>query len=447
MEVALNVTITLALILINGYFSMSELALISARRGVLQQYIDDSKSERSKQAERAIKLAQDSDRLLATIQIGITLVGFMASAFAAASFSSDLTGWLEGFGLAWLTTAAPILSIVITTLIVSYVTLILGELLPKRIALSDAEAAAMRVSGPISVFQKIFSPVAALLAASTNVMARLFRVKKHEDTSEVAEEEIKILVSEQDSLLDEEKRMITEIFDLGDTVVQEIMTPRVDIVYVENTASIGEAVALMSKTGFSRMPVIEDTPDKVMGVVMLKDLLECLLEGSLDEPVTKLMRSAVFIPETKDILPLLSEMQLTKMQLAIVVDEYGGTAGLVSIEDIVEEVVGEIDDEYDRGNDHIAKLSDDIWMIDGRLSVAEALEQGFPIVEGEGYETVAGWMMDELDTLPQKGESLDAENYTFTVQSVRKNRIAMIRVVRHEPDTGESTGDDVAGEQ
>ncbi len=434
MEAAISVIVTVVLILVNGYFSMSELALISARRGVLQQYIEDEGLGHSKQASRALELAQNSDRLLATIQVAITLVGFLASAFAAASFSGDLTAWLSGFGLGWLTTAAPVLSIVITTLIVSYVTLILGELLPKRIALSNAEKTAMQVGGVIRFSEKLLSPVVTFLAASTNVMARLFRVKKQEDPSDIAEEEIKILVSEQDSLLDEEKRMITEIFDLGDTVAREIMTPRVEMVCVESSLSVGETMECMKSTGFSRMPVIEDTPDKVVGIAMLKDLLEPILEGRLEEPVARYMRKAFFVPETKDILPLLSEMQTTKMQIALVVDEYGGTAGLVSMEDIVEEIVGDITDEYDDSTNYIARLSDDVWMIDGRLSVSDAIEHGFPLTLGDDYDTVAGWMMDTLDTLPQKGEVLEADGYTFTVQSVRKNRIAMIRVVRLEPE-------------
>jgi putative hemolysin len=249
----------------------------------------------------------------------------------------------------------------------------------------------------------------------------------------VAENELKILVSEQDSLLDEEKRMITEIFDLGDTVALEIMTPRVDMVCVESSASIGEVVELMRTSGFSRMPVIEDTPDKVVGVVMLKDLLVPLMEGNLDEPVARTMRSAVFVPETKDILPLLSEMQTSKMQVAIVVDEYGGTAGLVSIEDIVEEIVGDISDEYDPDDKYLAQLGDDVWMADGRLPVEDAIAAGFPLEEGEDYETIAGWLLDMLDTLPAKGEVLEEDGFTFTVQSVRKNRITMIRIVRTEP--------------
>jgi len=431
MDYTITVVVTVILILISGYFSMGELALISARRGILQQFID-GETDRSKKATRALELAQNSDRLLATTQVAITLVGFLAAAFAAASFSSGLAEWLSSFGLGWLATAAPVLAIVITTLIVSYVTLILGELLPKRIALSNAENTAMWVSGSIRFIERLLWPVVTFLAASTNLLARLFRVKKHEDSTDLAEEEIKIMVSEQDSLLDEEKRMITEIFDLGDKIVLEIMTPRVDMVCLDKSQNVSEAVELMRKTGLSRLPVIQDSRDKVLGVVMLKDLLEPLLEGKLNETISRYMRIAVFVPETKDILPLLSEMQTTKMQLAIVVDEYGGTAGLVSIEDIIEEIVGDIDDEYDPSTKHLAQLSENIWMIDGRLPVTDAIELGFPLSEGEDYETVAGWMMNELDTLPQKGETLQVDGFTFTVQSVSKNRIAMIRVIRDE---------------
>ncbi|MCL2528916.1 MAG: hemolysin family protein [Coriobacteriia bacterium] len=436
MDSAIIVTVTIILILISGYFSMGELALISARRGILQQFVD-GETDRSKKASRALDLAQRSDRLLATTQVAITIVGLLAASFAAVSFSEPLANWLSGFGLSWLAVAAPILGIIITTLIVSYVTLILGELLPKRIALSNAENTAMRVSGTIRFFERLLSPVVTFLAASTNVLARLFRIKKQVDSTDLAEEEIKIMVSEQDSLLDEEKRMITEIFDLGDTVALEIMTPRVDMVCVDTTQSVSEAVALMRKTGLSRLPVIQDTRDKVLGVVMLKDLLEPLLGSLLDESVSRYMRVAVFVPETKSILPLLSEMQTTKMQVAIVVDEYGGTAGLVSIEDIIEEIVGDIDDEYDPSTKHLAQLSENIWMIDGRLPVVDAIELGFPLSEGEDYETVAGWMMNELDTLPQKGETLEVEDFTFTVKGVTKNRIAMIRVTKDESKPAE----------
>lgn len=445
MNTVAGIIVTIVLILASGYFSLSELALISARRGVLQQYMEDEGPERSKRAARALALAQDSDRLLVTVQVVITTLGLFTSAFAAISFSGDLNAWLSGFGLNWLTAAAPVLSIVITTLIVSYVMLVLGEMLPRRIALSHAEDTAMRVSGSIKAFEKALLPAALLLAASTDLLAWLFRIKKPQDPDEVAEEEIKILVSEQDSLLEEEKRMITEIFDLGDTVVMEIMTPRVDMICVESDQAFEEVVELMRKTGFSRMPVIEDSPDRVVGVVMLKDLLEPLMKGSADEPVRHYMREAVFVPATKDILPLLSEMQTDKTQLAIVVDEYGGTAGLVSMEDIVEEIVGEIHDEYDLSTEYSTRLSGNSWIVDGRLPVEDAIEMGFPITEGEGYETVAGWMLDELDTLPQKDEQLVVDGFTFTVHAMRKRRITKIHVEKDESAPAEPEDEDPGG--
>jgi putative hemolysin len=377
-----------------------------------------------------VDLAQDSDRLLATIQIAITLVGFMASAVAAASFSTDLVNWLAGFGLGWLATAAPVLAVVITTLVVSYVTLVLGELLPKRIALSNTENMAMAVSGPITLFERILSPVVTLLSVSTGAMAKLFGVKRAPTESQVSEDEIKYLVKDQDTLLDEEKRMINEIFDLGDTVALEIMTPRVDMACIDDSLTVREALARMHETGLSRMPVIHETPDTIVGVAMLKDLLTPLLDSQESQPVTNWMRDPVLVPETKDILPLLGEMQTSKMQIAIVVDEYGGTAGLVSIEDILEEVVGEIADEYDPDNKYQTQLSENEWLIDGRLPVDDSIRIGFPIEEGEDYETIAGWLLDELDSMPQIGESLETNGYKFKVQKMRHNRISMIRVTR-----------------
>ncbi|GHT79526.1 hypothetical protein FACS1894104_4350 [Actinomycetota bacterium] len=436
MEVILSVIFTLILILINGYFAMSELALISAKRAVLQQIIETGSKDNSRKAQRAVDLAQDSDRLLATIQIAITLVGFMASAVAAASFSGDLVNWLAGFGLAWLATAAPVLAVIITTLVVSYVTLVLGELLPKRMALSNSENMAMAVAGPITMFERILRPVVSLLSVSTNAVARLFGVKRVPTDSQVSEDEIKYLVKDQDTLLDEEKRMITEIFDLGDTVALEIMTPRVDMSCLDDGLTVREALDIMRETGFSRMPIIHETPDNIVGIAMLKDLLTPLLGERIDEPVINWMREAVLVPETKDILPLLGEMQTSKMQIAIVVDEHGGTAGLVSIEDIVEEVVGEIADEYDPDNKYQTQLSENEWLIDGRLPVDDAIRIGLPIEEGEDYETIAGWLLDELDSMPQVGEILETKGFVFKVHRMRHNRISMIRVTRlPEPES------------
>ena len=446
MDILFNILVTLLLILINGYFSMSEMALISAKRAALQQIIDEGGGERSRRAGKAVELAQNSDRLLATIQIAITLVSFGASAVAATSFSAPIATWLQGFGIPWLSTISTGLAIVVITLGISYVSLIVGELVPKRIALSNAENMAMSVAGPIGVFERLASPLVTMLSASTNGVSKLFGIRKSEDRHDVSEDEIKFLVTEQPTLLDEEKRMIHEIFDLGDTVAREIMTPRVDMISIEDDATVKQAVDRMRGTGFSRMPVFHEVPDRIVGVAMIKDLLGSLIDGREGDLVTNYMRDPLFVPETKDILPLLGEMQISHQQIAIVVDEYGGTAGIVTVEDIVEEIVGDISDEYDADNKYQTQLSESEWLIDGRLPADDAIELGFPVEDAEDYETIAGWLFDTIDSVPQIGDVFDIGGYSFKVQSMRRNRISLLRVTKlPEPNIEDGEGEGEAG--
>lgn len=425
MDIVLSILFTLLLIVINGYFAMSEMALISARRVVLQQKAEE---EGSKKAQEALDVSADSDRVLATIQVFITLVGVGSSALATATLAEPLGAWLDHFGIGWLSWIASALSVVIVTLLVSYVSLVCGELVPKRIALSDPEGMAMRVARPISRFERVAAPLVKLLAASTNGVARLLGIKDTGDRQEVTEDEIKYLVTEQDTLLDEEKRMIHEIFDLGDTVAREVMVPRVDMTLVEDTATVGDTLQVMRRTGYSRVPVFHEDHDRIIGVAMVKDLINVVMNEERDDSITLHMRTPAFVPDTKDILPLLGEMQTSHQQIVIVVDEYGGTAGLITIEDIVEEIVGEIADEYDPDNKYLTRLGDDEWLIDGRLPLDEAIDEGFPVSESEEYETMAGWLLDSLDTLPQPGETYEKDGYVFKVQSMRRKRIALIRV-------------------
>ncbi|MDR2587353.1 MAG: hemolysin family protein [Coriobacteriales bacterium] len=430
MDIFFSILVTLLLIFVNGYFSMSEMALISARRAVLQQQIEEGSREQSRKAQKAVRLAQDSDRLLATIQVAITLVGFGASALAATSFSAPIVAWLQSFGIGWLSAISTGLAVVVITLIISYVSLIIGELVPKRIALSNAERMAVSVAGPIGVFERLASPVVTLLSASTNAVARVFGIKGTEDRHSMSEDDIKYLVTEQETLLDEEKRMIHEIFDLGDTVAREVMTPRVDMISIEDDATVRQTVDRMRGTGFSRVPVFHEVPDRIVGVAMVKDLLVPLIDDRDSEPITAYMRDPVFVPETKDILPLLGELQTSHQQIAIVVDEYGGTAGIITVEDIVEEIVGDISDEYDPDNKYQTQLSDSEWLIDGRLPTDDAIRLGFPVEEGEDYETIAGWLLDTIDGVPRIGDTFEVNGYVFKVQSMRRNRVSMLRVTR-----------------
>jgi putative hemolysin len=430
-DIWLQIVLILALIGVESYFVASEIALISARRALLRQRAEEG----SRGAATAVKLMEDPTRLLSTIQIGITVIGFLAASAGAVSLAQPLEAWIGSLGVPLLARVAPGLAVVAVTLVISYVTLVIGELVPKRLALQRAESVAVAVSGPIFWLERAAAPVVWLLTVSTNAVAPLVGVKGTAGRPGVSEEEIKLLVTEQGTLLEEEKRMIHEIFELGDTVAREIMVPRVDMALVEDTATVARAAEVLQGTGFSRVPVFHGDHDTIAGVALLKDLVGPLARGAGDDPVTKHMREPVFVPETKGILPLLSEMRSLHNQLAIVVDEYGGTAGLVTMEDIVEEIVGEIADEFDRENKYIQRVSEHVTTIDGRLSIEEAIEQGIPVDESEEYETVAGWMLAKLGHIPSLGESTMRHGYEFRVQSMRRRRIARIRVTAPGPTT------------
>lgn len=247
-----------------------------------------------------------------------------------------------------------------------------------------------------------------------------------------SEDEIKDMVADAEELEAAEKRMIHEILDLSDMSVREIMTPRVDMMLVEDEETVRTALERMRGTGFSRLPVYHDDIDGIEGIVHYKDLIGPLMDGRVDEPVTKFTYEAMFVPETKDVIPLLGEMQDAGQQMAIVVDEYGGTAGLITIEDIVEEIVGEIIDETDRDRDRklVVSIGAGAWRADGRLPVQRALELGWPVSKSDDYETLAGWLMGALDFVPQAGDALNVEGYSFKIEKMRRSRISWVRVER-----------------
>ena len=424
MDIGISIVVTFLLVLVNGYFSMSEMALVNAKHVLLQKDADEG----DKKAQRALSL--DSGQFLATIQVAITLVGFFASAAAATNLSDPLAQWLSGFGVGWLSVIAPGLAPVLITLIVSYLSIVVGELVPKRMALADAERVSKTVAGPLMVFQKVARPLVALTSASANGLSRLLRIKNADERQSVSEEEIKYMVTDNDELLPDEKRMIHDILDLGDMTVHEIMQPRVDMILVEDTETVRQAVDRMRGTGYSRLPVFHEDIDRIVGIVHYKDLVGPLMDGKENEPVADYAYEALFVPETKDLFPLLSEMQTNRQQMAIVVDEYGGTDGLITVEDIVEEIVGEIIDESDIENKFITPLSDGTWLVDGRFPVEDALKLGWPVTESDDYETMAGWLMGMIDFVPQVGDEFEFGGYRFKIQAMRRRRISNIRVTR-----------------
>ncbi len=252
----------------------------------------------------------------------------------------------------------------------------------------------------------------------------------------VSEEEIKDIVADNDEIGADEKRMIHEIIDLGDMSVHEIMQPRVDMIMAEDTETVRAAVERMHGTGYSRLPIYHEDADHIVGIVHYKNLIGPLIDGNEDDPASKYAFEPMFVPESKDIFPLLKEMQTKRQQMAIVVDEYGGTDGLITIEDIVEEIVGEIVDEYDMEGRDITKLSDGAWRVDGRFPVDRAIALGWPVSESDDYETIAGWLIDTIDFVPETGDEFEVGGYSFKIERMRRSRISTIKVQRL-PEEGE----------
>lgn len=428
MGIGLSILLAFVLILVNGYFSMSEMAMVNASKPLL----DHEAEEGDKAAARAAALSSDSGNFLATIQVAITLVGFFSSAVASTNLSDPFAQWMSSFGIGWLSAAAPVLSPILITLAVSYFSIVLGELVPKRMALADTERIAKAVAGPLIVFGKVAKPLVWLTGASADLVARLLHIKKA-DEGQVSEEEIKYMVAEQEDLSDDEKRMIHEVFDLGDAVVREVMVPRVDVTACDEADPVAEVLALMQKTGYSRLPVYRDDMDEVVGIANIKDLIDPVLAGRGDQAVGAFARPCMFVPETKDLLPLLSELRAEHAQMAVVVDEYGGTAGVITIEDIVEEVVGEINDEYDHVEEELTCVNDREWEVDGTFAVDDALELGWPIEDSEEYDTVAGWFIYEIDRMPEAGDVIERDGWEFRVTSMDGLRLESVHVTAPEP--------------
>ncbi|MDI6711655.1 MAG: hemolysin family protein [Anaerosomatales bacterium] len=417
--------LVLALVAANGLFAAAEIALVSARRSALKAEAEQG----SARAAAVLKVAEDPSRFLAAIQAGITVIGFGASAVATATLAVPLAGWLRQAGPAWVARIASGLAVLLVTLAVSYLTLVFGELAPKRVGLHRAESVAKAAAGPIAVLQTVMAPVVWLLARSTDIVASAMGVPRGAVRPGVTEEEIKLLVTEQGTLLDEEKKMIHGILALGDTVAREVMVPRVDVKMVPASATVDEAVRAFRSSGFSRMPVHGGDPDSIVGVLLLKDLIPVLASGGASRTVRDLARPAMFVPETKPILALLSEMRSAHTHLAVVVDEYGGTSGIVTIEDIVEEIVGEIADEFDRDRRYVVPVRDGEWLVDGQLPVSDVREMlGVRLPESDEYDTVAGWVLAELGRIPAPGDTIAGDGFAARVEAMRRRRVARVRI-------------------
>jgi len=425
-----ELAIIFILIGINAFFAASEIALVTIRPTRVKQLI----KEGTKSAHVIEKLLKDPSRLLASIQIGVTLAGFLASAAAAVSISKILVEILVEIPA--LKNYAQGIAVTTVTIIISYITLVLGELAPKRIAIQKAERISLLVARPVDFVARITGPFIAFLTLSTNLVVKLFGGEiKHREPA-VTEEEIRMMVAEQKDLEEEEKELIQGIFEFGDTVAREVMVPRTEMVSLESGLSVDLALKKLSSSGYSRYPVFEKNVDNIIGIVTVKDLINALMTGQGDQKIKDLKREVHFIPESKRILDLLKELQSRRIHLAIVLDEYGGTAGLVTMEDLLEEIVGEIDDEHNVPCEPIIMVSENKGIFDGRVMVEDVNEVfSIDLPVEESYDSIGGLFFHYIGKKPKVGDLLDLDGVLLKVIEMDRNRIKKVEVtiVMKEP--------------
>lgn len=440
-DLILKLILLAFLIFVNAFFAASEIAVISLNDNKIQKMAEEG----HKKARQVLKLTANSSNFLATIQIGVTLAGFLTSAVAAQSLAVPLTRWLTGLSavLAQYSVVVHTVSVVLITVIMAFLNLVLGELVPKRIAMQKAEAISFASIGVLNVIAAVMRPFVKLLSVSTNVMVRLFGLDPNAAVDNVTEEEIRMMVDvggEKGVIEDTQKEMINNIFEFDDITAEEIMTPRTEVEVIEVNEDFMEALRICVDNGYSRLPVYEEDIDNIVGILYVKDLLP-YVGREIPENVTirHLMRETYFIPGTKKCRDLFAEMTEKRVQMSIVVDEYGGFAGIVTMEDLLESIVGNIQDEYDNEEEEVTKLGDNTFDVDGSIDIeelGEILNIRFP--DGE-YETLGGYIMDVLGRIPGEDEhpQIKYKKATFTVLEMDERRIGRVHI-EVESETGET---------
>lgn len=427
-----KILVLFALIMVNAFFAMSEIAVISLNDNKL----DKQASEGSKKAKKMLRLTKNPSAFLSTIQIGVTLAGFLASASASQTFVSLLGGAISKLSFATHLNESfiSVFSTVVITLVISYFSLVLGELVPKRIAMLNSEKVAFGVLNVLLFTAAVTKPFVKLLSVSTNGILRLLRIDPNAEPEEVTEEEIRMMVDvggEKGVIEDVQKEMINNIFEFDDIDAGDIMTHRTDVEAVEVNDPISEVVEIADREGYSRIPVYEESLDNIIGVVYIKDLISYIgAKLPAGETVRKCMREAYFVPESMKCGVLFKEMTGRRVQMAVVVDEYGGTAGIVTLEDLLESIVGNIQDEYDDEEEELTVIDETTFTVDGTASIAEVNEHvGVDLPEDE-YDTIGGFVISLIGYLPEDGEmnEVDYKNLHFTVLNIEDRHIGKLKV-------------------
>lgn len=418
------------LILLNAYFAATEIAFISLNDAKVAQQAKDG----NKKAKQIEKMLRNPSKFLATIQIGITLAGFLSSAFASDTFAGMLAPKLYELIPIISLAVWENISIIIITIILSFFTLVFGELVPKRLAMKYYEKISFATIGVIKSISVLTAPFVKLLTWSTNLVSKIFGVGEQEEEI-VTEEEIKMMVNqgeEKGSIEENEKELINNVFAFNDIVASEIMTYRTDIYAIEINDDLYEILDEIDEYKYSRIPVYEETIDNIRGILFLKDILR-LVSINKKIKIANIMKEAYFVPETKPINEIFKELQANKMQMAIVIDEYGGTAGLLTMEDILEELVGNIFDEYDEVEVEYKKLDDNTYLIEGSITLNELKKiLNIELPEGD-YETLSGYLIEQLGRLPDDGETpiIEDKQLTYKIEEFEDKRIKWVKVCKN----------------
>ena len=421
-----SILLILGLLLINAFFAAAEMAIVSVNKNKINSLAEEG----NKKALALKKLTSEPTKFLSTIQVGVTLSGLFASASATTGISAQLDNLLKNIGVPY----SAQISVVIVTIILSYFTLVFGELFPKRMALQKSEAISMFAVKPLIFISKITSPFVKLLSGSTNTLVKLSGIKTDNLEEEVSKEEIKSLIEvgqEQGVINETEKEMIQGIFDFDDTLAKEVMTPRTDVFMINIETPIDKIKKQIMEENFSRIPVYEEDSDNIIGILYIKDFYaEALDKGIENINIREMLRKPYFVPETKNIDDLFKELQSTKNHMAILIDEYGGFSGIVTIEDLIEEVMGNIFDEYDESEPDIKKLDSNTYLVNGLLPIGELNEHLHLSLESENTDTIGGFIINLMGAIPTSNEcpAIKYENLTFKIEEVNEKRIEKLRL-------------------
>jgi len=411
------------LILLASLFVAAEIALISLRDSQIRQL-----STQGRRGARVALLAQNPNRFLAAAQVGVTVCGFLSAALGAEKLGGYIIPWLEERGVAetWSTT----ISLVGVTLVIAYFSLVFGELVPKRLALFRTEEIALASAATIDVIAKLFRPVIWLLSKSTDFVVRAFGVDPKEQRSAMSEEELLDLVAGHAALTDEERDIVEEVFNASERQVHELMVPRTEVDFMDGSLTVAKAIALTVEKAHSRYPVVRGSSDEVIGFIHVRDLLDTSLANSGGK-IQELVRNIMYLPGTKGVLPALTEMRNQRQHLAIVLDEYGGTDGIVTLEDLVESLIGDIRDEYDEYKELLPSQSQtEDFEVDGLISVDDLRDDsGLEIPEGP-YETASGFVMHFLGHIPRVGDVASVNGIRITVLSMEGKRAGRLLISR-----------------